>query len=282
MFQLDNATVTIYAVANAWHKLRQFNALQVKQMLARRSARERMQMNKLFSNILEIISEIKELNLGNCGPSDDPDKQYAYAATFRDLLVRFVSALKRLNDPVLNDLLINVNENFETGYISEAHYQRSRIEPIFDYIEEIKDDKNYFLEVINYTNFVEIEVLESIIKVKSAKHDLTKLIKFIEELNFNYKYGNYLSAILILRAILNHIPPIFGFKSFSEYVSQTGRSTKSILQRLEDEARPIADLHSHIMIKKRENLPTKNQIEPYKSSIEVLLHEIISKIEEDG
>ena len=33
MFQLDNATVTIYAVANAWHKLRQFNALQVKQML---------------------------------------------------------------------------------------------------------------------------------------------------------------------------------------------------------------------------------------------------------
>ena len=33
MFQLDNATVTIYAVANARHKLRQLNALQVKQML---------------------------------------------------------------------------------------------------------------------------------------------------------------------------------------------------------------------------------------------------------
>ena len=35
MFQLDNATVTIYAVANARHKLRQLNALQVKQMLER-------------------------------------------------------------------------------------------------------------------------------------------------------------------------------------------------------------------------------------------------------
>ena len=39
MFQLDNATVTIYAVANAWHKLRQFNALQVKQMLDLRALR---------------------------------------------------------------------------------------------------------------------------------------------------------------------------------------------------------------------------------------------------
>lgn len=179
-------------------------------------------------------------------------------------------------------MLLYVNENFKTGFISEAHYQRSRIEPIFDYIEEIKEDKDYSTEVINNTNFIEIEVIESIIKLKSTKHDLTKLIKFIEELNFNYKYGNYLSSILILRAILNHIPPIFGVKSFAEYVSQAGRSIKSILQRLEEDARPIADLHSHIMIKKRENLPTKNQIEPYKSSIEVLLHEIISKIEENG
>jgi len=50
MFQLDNATVTIYAVANAWHKLRQFNALQVKQMFdGRRKApqKERMNLGKL-------------------------------------------------------------------------------------------------------------------------------------------------------------------------------------------------------------------------------------------
>ena len=39
MFQLDNATVTIYAVANARHKLRQFNALQVKTMLYLRALR---------------------------------------------------------------------------------------------------------------------------------------------------------------------------------------------------------------------------------------------------
>ena len=44
MFQLDNATVTIYAVASplrgaARHKLRQLNALQVKQMSDLRALR---------------------------------------------------------------------------------------------------------------------------------------------------------------------------------------------------------------------------------------------------
>lgn len=239
-------------------------------------------MIKLFSQIIEITDEIKNLNLGACGPSDDPDKQYAYASTFRDLLIRLVAMLKRLNDPIIDDLLQLVNENFEVNFISEAHYQRSRITPVFDYLDEIKDKQEYFINALSNINFIENEVLEKIRTLKSGKYDFSKLCKFIEELNFNYKYGNYLSSILLLRAIINHIPPIFGSKSFSEYVSQSGRSVKSILQKLEDDARPIADLHSHYMIRKKENLPTKSQIEPYKSSMEILLYEIISKVEEDG
>jgi len=241
-----------------------------------------MKMTSLFKKVIVLIDEIKSLDLANCGPSDDPDRQYGYAAAFRDLLVRFVAMLRRLDDPIIDDLLALVNENFETSFISEAHFQRARIEPIFDYIDEIKDNKDYFINAINSTSFIDSEVVENVRKLKGSNFDLAKLNKFIDELNFNYKYGNYLSSLLILRAIINHIPPIFGCKSFSEYVSQAGRSSKSILQKLEDEARPIADLHSHIMIRKRENLPTKSQIEPYKSSLEILLHEIICKVEEDG
>jgi hypothetical protein len=118
--------------------------------------------------------------------------------------------------------------------------------------------------------------------LKSNNFDFSKLIKLVEELNMNYKFGNYLSSLLLLRAIINHIPPVFGYKTFSEYVSQANRSTKSILQKLEDEARPIADLHNHMTIRKFENIPSKNQIEPYKPSIEILINEIINKVEEDG
>lgn len=238
-------------------------------------------MTTLLSQIYDIIHEIETLKLENCGPSDDPDKQYAYTASFRDLLIRLVNTLKRLNDPVINDLLQFINENFNVGLISEAHYQKSRIIPIFDYLNEIKGNKEHPIYTFHNGNFIDKEILDKIRRLKSRKHDFRKLIKFIEELDFNYTNNNYLASLLLLRAIMNHIPPIFGFNTFSEYVANTGRSIKSVLQKLEYDARPIADMHSHYTIRKKEILPTKNQIEPFKSSMEILLHEIVVKVDED-
>ena len=51
MFQLDNATVTIYAVANARHKLRQLNALQVKQMFEGRRLRVAKRSRQLQARV---------------------------------------------------------------------------------------------------------------------------------------------------------------------------------------------------------------------------------------
>ena len=43
-------------------------------------------------------------------------------------------------------------------------------------------------------------------------------------------------------------------------------------------ARPIADLHSHVLMRSKEHLPTKNQIEPYKAGFEILIHEVLAKL----
>lgn len=234
----------------------------------------------LIGNIVKLTEEIKTFNIECCSPSDDPDMQYAYSASFRDIAVRYVSMLRRLNDPIIDELLIGVNPNFNTSFIGEAHYLKSNLYPIFDYIDEIKDDKDYPIKYINENVFVDNDIINQLINIKNPNFDLSKLAQFLKELNINYKLGNYLSSILILRAIINHVPPIFGFKTFSEVVAQATKSTKSILQKLEDDARPIADLHSHMTIRKKEVLPTKQQIEPYKSSLEILLQEIICKMEE--
>ena len=239
-------------------------------------------MNKTVEQLLKVADDIEKIKLERCGPSDDPDMQYAYAATFWDMLIRFVAFAKRLNDPIVDELLEHVNDNVETGFIFEAHYQKARIVPIIDYINDVKDNPDYGPTISTNSVFVDKELLERIRKLKSERFDFSKLVKFIEELNINYKIGNYLSSLLILRAIINHIPPVFGFRTFSEYVSQSNRSIKNILQKLEDEARPIADLHTHITIRKSENVPSKNQIEPYKPSVEILLNEIVNKVEEDG
>ena len=76
---------------------------------------------------------------------------------------------------------------------------------------------------------------------------------------------------------MNHIPPIFGFEKFSQVVASSGKSVKAVLSHLQDQARPIADLHTHILIRSKEQLPSKHQIEPYKASFEILIQEIIVK-----
>ena len=52
---------------------------------------------------IKLSDEITNFPLGKCGPSDDPDMQYAYTCSFRDLVIRFVSAIKRIGDPDLSE-----------------------------------------------------------------------------------------------------------------------------------------------------------------------------------
>jgi hypothetical protein len=45
---------------------------------------------------------------------------------------------------------------------------------------------------------------------------------------------NYLSCTLILRTILNYVPPIFEQQTFAQVVSQSGKSLKNIFSILEN------------------------------------------------
>ena len=103
--------------------------------------------------------------------------------------------------------------------------------------------------------------------------------KNIEELNFNFSKGNYLSVGMIGRTILHHVPPVFGFKNFDEVASNYGgaqenRSFKKNMQHLNNSLKNIADSYLHTQIRKAENLPTENQID-FRQDIDLLLSELI-------
>jgi hypothetical protein len=84
----------------------------------------------------------------------------------------------------------------------------------------------------------------------------------------------------LIRALLNHVPPVFGETTFLQAVSHSARSVKELLKPLEVTSRDVADMHTHSLIRQKESLPTKNQIEPFKANLEVLLHEIIARVRE--
>lgn len=230
-----------------------------------------------MSLAVRLADEIEQYPLGQCGPSDDPDKQYAYAAGFYDIASRFIAAVKRVGDPDLAELLADV-DSATSSYIADAHELRRNLFVVIDAVKERSEDPGYAATAAANGAFLDKDVLLKLRAVESPRLDPRKLIKMCEELNEAYARANYISAVLLLRAIINHVPPIFGAETFASVVAQSGRSVKAILSRLNDESRPIADLHTHNLMKGEEHLPTRNQIEPYKASFEVLIHEILSQL----
>jgi hypothetical protein len=111
--------------------------------------------------------------------------------------------------------------------------------------------------------------------ISSNQFDLCKLLKFCEELNNSYRANNFFSIIWLTRALIDHVPPIFGFKTFNEVVSNYNgtRSFKENMERLNSSSRKIADQHLHTLIRNSESIPTINQVD-FSNDIDVLLAEI--------
>jgi hypothetical protein len=233
-------------------------------------------MNKALNQALKYAEEIRKFPLGECGPSDDLDKQTAYLYGFRDLAKMFAFSAKRIGDPDLSEMISELN--LIPDCITEAYDLRANLFGIIDYLENANSDENYQKDVSQNSAFLNPEVLEELASMENKKFDIKKLVKFCEELNDSYSRANYLACVLLIRAVMNHIPPIFNVEKFSQVVASSGKSIKAILAYLESQARPIADLHTHFLIREKEQIPTKDQVEPYKPSFEILIQEIIVKL----
>ncbi len=234
-------------------------------------------MNTPLSLALKLADEIEGFSLGRCGPSDDPDEQYAYSRAFYDLSMRFVSAVKRIGDPELSELVSNIDLEF-SYHIADAHHLKANLQTVVDTLNELSSNPNYGKDIAISSVFLNKDLIIELKSIDIDRLDLSKLIKMCEELNDSYVRANYIACALLIRAVLNHVPPVFGKERFSDVVGQSGRSIKAILKRLNEDARPIADLHTHILMRRKESLPSKSQIEPYKAAFEVLIQEIIVQL----
>lgn len=72
-------------------------------------------------------------------------------------------------------------------------------------------------------------------KMSATRFNCEKLLQLIAELNDNYAHEKTYSSHAILRAILDHVPPIFGFDDFKEAANNYGwgsRNDKNYMTRL--------------------------------------------------
>lgn len=131
----------------------------------------------------------------------------------------------------------------------------------------------------NNGDFVNQTRLEELKSLANSNWDFSRLIRLCEEINDNYKRGNFLSVGMIGRTILNHIPPIFKLTSFDEIANNYGgpkenKSFKKNMNHLNESLKNIADGFLHTQIRKVESLPNDTQID-FRQDLDSLLSEII-------
>jgi len=125
--------------------------------------------------------------------------------------------------------------------------------------------------------FIEPARLKELSGLPTNQYDTARLAQMLDELDRAYRTSGFISCILLIRAVLDHVPPIFGQRSFAEVANNYaggGRSFRDSMLHLENSSRKIADAHLHSQIRNKETVPTRTQVE-FRADIDVLIGEVI-------
>ena len=232
-----------------------------------------------FAKLLETADKVEQFSF-YIGGWADSDRETAELYSFKHLAKLLIGLARRINNQSLRDTLRDINTDIHTIY--EAYDLKADLQLVIDDIRHLAQHPEESQWEITTSVFVELSVISELKATTAAKFDLSKVARLCEELNSSYAAGNYLASILLIRMLLNHVPPIFGHQTFAQVVSNAPRSMKDLLRPLEEKARDVADHHTHSLVRHKECLPTKGQIEPFKPNIELLLHELIVEATKAG
>lgn len=103
-----------------------------------------------------------------------------------------------------------------------------------------------------------------------------KLIRLCEEINLAYSTECYFTTAMLTRGLLDHVPPVSvrARSAMANNYAGGGKSFRDAMHHLENASRKVADAHLHMPVRKRETLPTAQQVN-CGQQLDVLLSEIV-------
>jgi len=146
-----------------------------------------------------------------------------------------------------------------------------------DLLNSVTSDRVIYIQNINPSNpYIHQSRIDEIRAIDSLSFDTSKLVRLCEEINISYSNNCHYTTGILLRTILDHIPPVFGCTSFAE-VSNNYSGTKSFkesVKYLHESSRKISDSYLHTQIRKQEVLPNRTQVD-FSQSLDLLLSEVV-------
>lgn len=221
----------------------------------------------------DLIGQVR--NFRFCGPSDDPDEQTAVTSGFRYIVIQF----KRLAAPILPSPFAQRLEDIdlEINDLYSAYDAKAELDALLPEIEASLDRLDDDFPQINGSKLIAESRLAELRSLPKTTFDFRKLVRLCEEINSAYGSQCYFATAMLIRGLLDHVPPVLGCKTFVEVSNNYaggGKSFKDTMQHLELTSRKVADPHLHMPIRKSETLPTPQQVN-CGQQLEVLLSEIV-------
>jgi hypothetical protein len=124
--------------------------------------------------------------------------------------------------------------------------------------------------------YIDPSVIAALRSISGGSWDFTRLSELCRELNVVSGNECYMATAMVVRAIVDHVPPVFRCKTFAEVASSYGgsRSFKEHMAHLDKSLRKVADGYLHTQIRQREGVPTSVQVD-FRAALGELLGEVI-------
>jgi hypothetical protein len=127
-----------------------------------------------------------------------------------------------------------------------------------------------------HPTLIDAERLQQLKALTATKLDVTRLVALCEELNKCYAQNCFMAVAALTRALLDHVPPVFGCATFTEVANnyKGAKSFRESMRHLDNSARKVGDAHLHVQMRSKEILPTQTQVN-FSNDLDVLLGEVV-------
>jgi hypothetical protein len=226
---------------------------------------------------LDALEEKYRLNIKGM---DALDSDLKYIQTAEHWIELSYIYLEFLNDisPQGNQLDSITSKDMDLVALKYATSNDRYVDNKIELLHKVRKEKNLQKAKVSTLGdevyYVDLQRIEDIRSLQ-ATFDTCKLVRLCEELNICFSNKAFFATAMLLRSVLDHIPPVFECKSFSELSNNFPgpKSFKSSMKNLQDSSRNISDAILHLHIRKKESLPAANQVD-FKADLDVLLAEV--------
>lgn len=180
-----------------------------------------------------------------------------------------------ISDGVVDFFLFDDSETYLNSCLRDFYVQQLETPKPGDVMEYFNKKTIEDTDNIKPT-YVSINRLAAIQNSDNHPYDCTRLVSLCKELNDCASRNNTYAVAMLTRAILDHIPPIFGLKSFTEVASNYGGGGKSFKlssERLDKQMRSVADKFLHLQIRNKEVVPDMYEVN-FSQELESVLSEV--------